>query len=464
MNTPLNEKELPTVVLSKKVRWFLLYLLSFLAGVIGITGGVFSSGISKIKSDLSLTDEQLGLVGTFGGFGALVGSIIFTVLINILNNKCFLIMCVVINSIGHFMVFITNNFYVLLVGRCIPGVTSNVLLTFFTVWVNKYAVQKYKTAFFTIYQLLSTLGIIWGYVVNLIIGKDQWRYGFLIEIVLEMSVAVILLFVPGKYFDKNLFFFKHNKEDGRKDKESFNHESLFSPEQKKKESNDDTKETLCSSVICNLFLILLTIVRSFKCFVFIVFIFWYTDYLETQLHIVNQREIFISFSIAQVASSLAGLLLGGAIGSCVGGYTSKKGPLIILIIMLLATIIGVIVPYIDSIYLFTIAIFFFNTIGFIGAPFEINITFDVVPKRYGGITNGLVSTFVNITAGIPAPTIYGYIKTLYGSQASMNFTMRLYILGSIVMLLALCVKNREDRKKEEKEKSNNGIPLQEVKA
>ena len=46
----------------------------------------------------------------------------------------------------------------------------------------------------------------------------------------------------------------------------------------------------------------------------------------------------------------------------------------------------------------------------------------------------------------------------------MNFTMRLYILGSIVMLLALCVKNREDRKKEEKEKSNNGIPLQEVKA
>ena len=150
-----------------------------------------------------------------------------------------------------------------------------------------------------------------------------------------MSVAVILLFVPGKYFDKNLFFFKHNKEDGRKDKESFNHESLFSPEQKKKESNDDTKETLCSSVICNLFLILLTIVRSFKCFVFIVFIFWYSDYLETQLHIVNQREIFISFSIAQVASSLAGLLLGGAIGSCVGGYTSKKGPLIILIIMLL---------------------------------------------------------------------------------------------------------------------------------
>ena len=117
MNTPLNEKELPTVVLSNKVRWFLLYLLSFLAGVIGITGGVFSSGISKIKSDLSLTDEQLGLVGTFGGFGALVGSIIFTVLINILNNKCFLIMCVVINSIGHFTVFIKNNFYVLLVGR-----------------------------------------------------------------------------------------------------------------------------------------------------------------------------------------------------------------------------------------------------------------------------------------------------------------------------------------------------------
>ena len=138
----------------------------------------------------------------------------------------------------------------MLVGRCIPGVTSNVLLTFFIVWVNKYAIQKYKTAFFTIYQLLGVLGIIWGYVVNLIIGKNQWRYGFLIEIVLEMSVAVILLFVPGKYFDKNLFFFKHNKEDRIKDKESFNHESLFSPEQKKKETDDDTKETLCSSVIC----------------------------------------------------------------------------------------------------------------------------------------------------------------------------------------------------------------------
>lgn len=67
---------------------------------------------------------------------------------------------------------------------------------------------------------------------------------------------------------------------------------------------------------------------------------------------------------------------------------------------------------------------------------------------------------MNMTGGLPGPFIYGYIKSIYYSQAAMNCTVRATIVGSIAIFIALIVRKRkENRKIKVEEKS---IPLREI--
>jgi hypothetical protein len=131
-------------------------------------------------------------------------------------------------------------------------------------------------------QLSGTIGSIWGYLINIIIGPKQWKEGFMVEIKIELIIALLLFFIPNDYFKKNLFYFGHNvpKKESinsstsptlKSRKNSKAYESIFMADYEQLDkSNEDnnnlsiehtnesliSKNTFYNTVICNIILIL----------------------------------------------------------------------------------------------------------------------------------------------------------------------------------------------------------------
>lgn len=466
-NSNNNKNNNKPIILSRKVRWFLLIFFCFLNGVLTINGGVFSAAVTKIKNDLNINDEEFGLLGTTGGIGNFLGALVFTFLISCLNSKVFLILCLFFNVFGNFLVLISNNFIILLIGRFISGIQTVCLFLYFPVWINQFSIQRFKALFMTIFQSTGTISLIWGYLVNLIVGPEKWRHGFLIEIGLECLSLFIILFIPYQYCDKELFFFKHgnensnNKEVGEKDSERL--ESIFSPEKKEDKTNSDEsgkKETIMSGVICNSLLIFITAFRSVQCFIAFALTYWYTDYVEDELKISNSKAVFVSYTISSITSGFIGVTIGGCIYTCFGEKSAKIHPMIIGTFHLIATVICLFVPYVKTIEFFTILMFLFNVFSYMTTPFEIAITFDIVPKKMAGVANGLLGIFMNITAFLPAPIVYGTIKANFGSNVAMDIMAKYNLVGGFFIIISICLQIRKNRKIEEKE--NNGIMLKDI--
>lgn len=160
---------------------------------------------------------------------------------------------------------------------------------------------------------MSCLGTVFGYFVSLIIGNGNWKFGFLIEGTLEFFAVCIIIPILFKYFDKHLFFFSHHKENNNQ-QDSSQFISIFFPEDKTKfENTNNQNKSICSSVICNLFLLMIISLRSVQVFVYIDFMFWFSDYLESELKVTNQNYIIISFFVSFVIFSFIGFFWVGAL-------------------------------------------------------------------------------------------------------------------------------------------------------
>ena len=149
----INDNEKNTIILSKRIRWIILILLCILHSVIAITTGVFSSAVTQIKNDLSLNDQQFGVFGTISGLGSLFGSLLFTLLISIVNHKYFLIISVVFNCCGHALVYYGSQYYLLILGRFISGVVCVHIFLYLPLWSAQFAIQEWKTFMMTSLKL-----------------------------------------------------------------------------------------------------------------------------------------------------------------------------------------------------------------------------------------------------------------------------------------------------------------------
>ncbi len=134
--------------LSKKIRWLILILLSLMHSFLGISSGIFSSSVTKIKSDLKLSDSQFGSIGTFYGFGTLIGSFIFTFLNDKINRKFYFLFSMSLNTCLNIFFFIVHNFYIVILIRTLSGIFVVCGYCFFPIWVEQFGIKKFKTIIF----------------------------------------------------------------------------------------------------------------------------------------------------------------------------------------------------------------------------------------------------------------------------------------------------------------------------
>ena len=68
------------------------------------------------------------------------------------------------------------------------------------VWIDQFGVQKWKTMFMTMVQVVIPTGKVAWYLLHALFGEENWQMGFVFEGAYLFVVGLFASFTPGKYF------------------------------------------------------------------------------------------------------------------------------------------------------------------------------------------------------------------------------------------------------------------------
>ena len=414
----LNTNEIKIRKLSENVIWLLMFVISMIHGLMRITPGILSSCVTQIKNDFKLSDEKFGMFGTMSGFGSLVGSLLFTLIIEKINHKNLICNMLIINCFCHFAFYFKSEYPILLISRFISGLASVFCFIYFPMWVDRFAMKQWINFMQTTVQLTNTIGHIFGYFIYLKLGSQNWKYGFLIEIFSISCFVLIMIIIPNKYYDKNY----ENKE--------WNEINTY-------EACEQEKETIKNDIICNIPYILITLYRGNRLFIFVAIDFWYSDYIQNTLMIDNSLIIFWSYTIAIVISNIIGNVLGGLIIHLIGGINSKYSFDTMALLQFMCVLFGIFAPFTEDIFYFTLLISLYMILNSASGIITISASFAVMPNTLRGTATGIYSIVVNLIAFLPAPYAYAFIKNIVDEGQNIMIILMLYgIVGGFELIIA----------------------------
>ena len=401
--------------LSEKVIWLLMSIISLIHGLICISPGILSSYVTELKKEFNLNDEKYGNLGTAYGFGSLLGSLIFALIIRIVNNKYLICGMITINCFCNFIFFFTINFSILLTSRFVSVFASVFCFIYFPIWVENFAMKKWVNFMQTTVQVANTVGNIIGYFIYLILGSHKWKDGFFIESFSILFLVLIMLMIPSRYYNKN-----------KKIKNNVEITDSKVTQLEKKGLGIDSSENIVKEIFLNFPFIMIVLYRANRIFIFQALNFWFSDYLQNSLSEKNPKVIFWSYSITMVFSSLIGNILGGIVINKIGGTKSKFSFLAMAILQLLSFLFGIFSPLTNSVSFFTILMSMYILFNSASGIISISATFVVVSEILVGPANGVYSFVVNLIGFLPAPYFYAVMKKILKKESHIIILLMFY--------------------------------------
>ena len=402
--------------LSESVIWILMSIISLIHGLICISPGILSSYITELKKEFNLNDEKYGNLGTVYGLGSLIGSLTFTFVIRIINNKYLICGMIIINCFCNFIFFFTINFSILLFSRFISGFATVFCFIYFPIWVENFAMKKWVNFMQTTVQVANTIGNIIGYFIYFILGSNKWKDGFFIESFSVLFLVLIMVMIPDRYYNKK--------------KKLKNEVEISDSNTMKIEKNtglvNNSEENINKEIIFNFPFIMIVLYRANRIFIFQALNFWFSDYLQNSLSEKNPKVIFWSYSITMVFSSLIGNILGGIVINKIGGTKSKFSFLAMAILQLLSVLFGIFSPLTNSVSFFTILMSMYILFNSASGIISISATFVVVSEILAGPANGVYSFVVNLIGFLPAPYFYAVMKKILKKESHIIILLMFY--------------------------------------
>ena len=402
--------------LSESVIWILMSIISLIHGLICISPGILSSYITELKKEFNLNDEKYGNLGTVYGLGSLIGSLTFTFVIRIINNKYLICGMIIINCFCNFIFFFTINFSILLFSRFISGFATVFCFIYFPIWVENFAMKKWVNFMQTTVQIANTIGNIIGYFIYFILGSNKWKDGFFIESFSVLFLVLIMVMIPDRYYNKK--------------KKLKNEVEISDSNTMKIEKNtglvNNSEENIKKEIIFNFPFIMIVLYRANRIFIFQALNFWFSDYLQNSLSEKNPKVIFWSYSITMVFSSLIGNILGGIVINKIGGTKSKFSFLAMAILQLLSVLFGIFSPLTNSVSFFIILMSMYILFNSASGIISISATFVVVSEILAGPANGVYSFVVNLIGFLPAPYFYAVMKKILKKESHIIILLMFY--------------------------------------
>ena len=177
----IHKKKPIRMTLSRGFRILLFFVLVSVEFAINISSGLLSSASKNIKKTLVMKDAEFGLFGTFNGLGRVIGSSIFIIIVNYFNRKWVFALFVLVKSFLLCCFKLTTQKYLLIGTRFFIGIVHMPPSIYIPVWIDQFGVQKLKTMFMTIVQVVMPTGKVAGYLLHALFGEDNWQNGFVFE-------------------------------------------------------------------------------------------------------------------------------------------------------------------------------------------------------------------------------------------------------------------------------------------
>lgn len=447
-----NTDNIEEIKINDKIRKAIFFIMCIEYCISSCDGGIIPQQNTNIQKDFEEEDVEyrVGLFGSIDYIGRIIGAIVMSLLINRINRKYYFCGCCFLKGITCIIPLISPNYYLNITARLLSGIPQTLLTSYGTIWTDQFGRWKKRSLMLAIFQLASLLGIIIGYGLGIISNailknssiKDKfygWRLCFLTQGIFLIVIGIILMAYPKIYFSSKFYLNKDNDYEGRE-------KTLEEINKEKNQSNNkfyDLMKTI-PKILCTKIFIFMSLGNTVAFFGMRVIQFYADKYMEKVLD-VEENNKFIYYIVLCMTGPILGILICGIIMSKIGGYTSKKGMIFILILNIAACIISLFITISLNTFISLASAWFYLFCFAAVTPLQGGVIIASLPLELKGNGFSVNMFFLNGIGSFPSSYVFSlicdFIKDYYPEQGDMRYrtTMRITMLYNFVGLILVSI-------------------------
>ena len=443
------------VKLNKCFRIVLFFVLISVEMSMNWSSGVLSASSKEIKLQLNMNNKEFGAFGASNGAGRMIGCFLFTILVNNFNRKWVFASFTLVKGVLLFSFKLTNIGWLLVICRGIIGFVHMPPSIYIPVWIDQYGLNRYKTIFMTLLQVVIPGGKVQGYLLVLLFGEKNWQNGFVTAGIYLFATGVFVVFTPEKYFSSKLVARKYDITSRKREDTVFIQRS--SSDGKASANAGANYVIQMYTILSNPVFITACCARAVMAGTNTALHFWISDYMRNVLNINDGKLIFFSYTVISIVGPLGGTLNSTFTNFVLGGYENKHSQLALLFFHLVCCCFGLSIAFMPGLYSFCGATMLFLVFSASSMPIVYGIILTSVGPELKGMAYSIANFVTMALTSGPAPFLYGMVNDYYGERHKnygMLFIMICDLGASFFILLLTYFRYRafaRQKKKNEKE-------------
>ncbi len=459
--------ELSRILRFALVSSFILLNITFSADV-----GVIASSKFKLQSDLNFNDKEFATFNSITSTGRILGTFIYMGLLTRDNRKLLTSVCL-LASCGLFFSFLfTSQKFVLYGIRFLLGLSRNFFQIYVPVYVDQFGVKPLKTIMISISNITSPLGRALGFAIGTALGESRWRYSFSVVGLILLSLAILIILSPPRYFSAGATFAGYyikdeNDKNGRlvSKREGEGNvrygDSVFEVGEVKMKKKGGLDLNDLVDILKNPTFMFSTFTRASVSFIFDISHLFIKDYVQNGLGETNQLLLLSYYSLASGIGPSVGGAIGGLIVTHVGGYEHKNSCKVISIFSFCTLITTYFLCFTDRLFTFCLSLFSFYATAYMFYPIITGYAVNSLNSKQKGTGYSFTILICTVCGNFPGPLYYGIINDKFkktNPRLAWRCSIFYYIVGFTLLQFAcyfrykdLAKKEEEDKKKDEEE-------------
>jgi MFS family permease len=464
----------------KFMRKMIFILIVIIDILLNVDHGAIPAATTILMNELKLDSFSLGVIGSILFFGLTCGAIAAGPLFNNYAPKWIISISIIGCSFCLYSFTESNTMAMLSFWRFACGFCQIFALIYFPVWVDKFGINENRIIWISYLQLAGPLGTMFGYLLEAFSIRmfDNWKVAFYIQILLLISAGIVLIFTPDKFFSKNYrrtdltrSLKKSLEESGE---ENFDFDfwkknlvingpkytrlsdfSIFSLQDEEENAQKNNLMGIVNSLLSNRTYAF--VMLSICCLLFIVTAiqFWITDYMIKVIKL-DTNKANILFIIVCITAPTFGVISGGYLIEKLGGSNDKRSLEACYKVSIMAAVCGLPLPFINNYIIFVFLMWMLLFLGGSIMPGMTGIMLNSAPIAHKEVANSLTYFCYNVIGYLPAPVIYGLIRTYTGGDESiwgLAFVMSVSVFGVLFLRYARKSRNNDEKEIENQKQS-----------
>ena len=445
------------IVLSRKVRFILFIFIVSTELFMNNSSGLLSSASVAIKKEFNIGDKDFGLLGTSQGIGRVAGNLLYIYFNTKLSAKVILSFSLIAKGALAIIFKFSKDFKILVYVRGIVAIFRMPPSIYCGVWIDQFGIQKYKTVMMSTIPMVQTGGKMIGFLYHMIVGEENWSYGFVIQGSFLIFIGVVLTFFPNIYYSNNLKSKEKNKDNTERISEFEYTERAKQIQKGEKQSKSKTSQFFSDvyELVSNPIWSISMTGRALLFGITTTIHFWVSDYMKNVILIKDKKEVFMIYSIISILGPLGGVICNSFVNPLIGGYEKKKASYAAILLHLAEVICGMSMAFLRQKYYFlilTLLYFLFDS-SVIGIINGINIS--SVRSEIKATGFSIANLVTHALCSGPGPYLYGVVNDKYKDKflgAGMLCVMFICAVDIPIFIIMTIIRNRKlDQKEKEKE-------------